>query len=73
MRDFYAGIGTRQVPVFRTERQLPTDWEAAMRFIDSHWSPTPFDAAPLLDAFPARFGRLDPTPRADGLDALLGW
>lgn len=73
MRDFYAGIGARQVPVFRTERHLPTDWEAAMRFIDTHWAPTPFDPMPLLDAFPARFGPLTATPRRDGLEALLGW
>lgn len=73
MRDFYAGLGARRVPVFRTERHLPTDWDAAIRFIDAHWAPTPFDPAPLLAAFPARFGSLRAEPRREGLEALLGW
>jgi hypothetical protein len=52
MRDFYAGLGAPRVPVFRTNRHLPTDWDAAIRFIDTHWSPTAYDPAPLLSAFP---------------------
>jgi hypothetical protein len=71
MRDFYAGAGARAVPVFRTERHLPTDWEAAMRFIDAAWQPLRLDGDRLLDAFPRRFGTPRATPLTEGLAALL--
>lgn len=73
MRDFYAGLGARRLPVFRTERHLETDWEAAIRFIDAHWAPRRIETAALLESFPARFGPLRAAPLRDGLDALLGW
>lgn len=73
MRDFYAGLGARRLPVFRTERHRETDWDAAIRFIDDHWAPTPHDAAPLLEAFPAGFGPLRAAPQREGLEALLRW
>jgi len=73
MRDFYAGLGAPRVPVFRTERHLPTDWEAAIRFIDTHWSPTAYDPAPLLSAFPKAFGTVGDMPVAEVSDALVGW
>lgn len=73
MRDFYAGIGARRVPVYRTERHLATNWAAAMRFIDAHWSPHAFDASPLVEAFPADYGPIRTEPLLDGLEERLGW
>ena len=74
MRDFYAGAGARAVPVFRTERHLPTDWAAAMRFIDAHWAPLRLDADALLGAFPARFGPVRAAPLAGAaLEPLLAF
>lgn len=58
VRDFYAGIGQREALVLRQERHQPTEWEAAMRFLDREWSRVTFDATPLLESFPARYGRL---------------
>lgn len=58
VRDFYAGIGQREALVLRQERHQPTDWEAAIRFLDREWSSVSFDATPLLESFPARYGRL---------------
>jgi hypothetical protein len=71
MRDFYAGAGARGVPVFRTERHLPTDWAAAMRFIDSHWAPLRLDGDALLEAFPDRFGTPRAMPVTEGLASRL--
>lgn len=62
MRDFYAGVGRRDVLVYRTERHLETDWEAAIAFIDRHWQPLAFDPSALLAAFPAHLGPLSETP-----------
>ena len=64
MRDFYAGSGARDVLVYRTERHLPTDWQAAMAFIDRHWAPLRYDPSPLLEAFPARLQTLSERPDA---------
>lgn len=58
IRDFYAGIGQKSALVLRQPRHGPTDWEAAIRFLDHEWSPVAFDASDLLAAFPAWYGRL---------------
>lgn len=58
VRDFYAGIGQSEALVLRQERHRPTDWEATIRFLDREWSRITFDTAPLLESFPARYGRL---------------
>ncbi len=73
MRDFYAGIGAPRVPVFRTERHIPTDWAAAMNFINTYWAPKNFDAARLIEAFPAEYGPARAEPLLEGLDRRLGW
>jgi len=73
MRDFYAGIGTSRVPVFRTERHIQTDWDAAMRFIDTYWEPKNVDTTRLLEAFPAQYGPARHEPLLEGLDRRLGW
>lgn len=70
IRDFYAGSGARAVPVFRTERHLPTDWDAAIRFIDSHWEPLNHDPTRLLEAFPPHLGRTTDTPTTTRLAQL---
>jgi hypothetical protein len=62
MRDFYAGCGKSDVLVYRNERHLPTDWEAVIRFIDEGWRPLEYDPAPLLEAFPKRYGEFAGQP-----------
>jgi hypothetical protein len=62
MRDFYAGSGRADVLLYRNERHLPTDWEAASRFIDQHWIPLGYDATRLLEAFPRHLGQAAAVP-----------
>jgi hypothetical protein len=73
MRDFYAGIGVARAPVFRRQRHLTTDWEAAMRFIDNHWTPKTFDTTRLIEAFLSGYGPVRAEPLLEGLEARLGW
>lgn len=73
MRDFYAGVGITRAPVFRRQRHLRTDWEAAMRFIDDHWTPKTFDTTKLIEAFPGAYGPMRAEPMLDGLETRLGW
>jgi len=70
MRDYYAGSGATAVAVFRTERHMPTDWEAAMRFIDTHWAPLAYDPTALLEAFPPAFGQVSQVPAPQTLARL---
>lgn len=70
IRDYYAGSGRKDVLVYRTERHLETDWEAAMAFIDHHWEPTPFDPSPLLEAFPRQLAEVDEFPRPEVMARL---
>ena len=73
MRDFYAGIGVSRAPVFRQPRHLRTDWEAAIRFIDDHWTPKTFDTTRLIEAFPSGYGPVRAEPLLEGLEGRLGW
>lgn len=70
LRDFYAGIGQSEVLVLRTQRHARTDWEGAMRFLDREWSRVTFDPTPLLQSFPARYGRLSETHFPAGIAEL---
>jgi hypothetical protein len=70
MRDYYAGSGAKAVPVFRTERHMPTDWEAAIRFIDTHWTPLDYEPSTLLEAFPRALGQVSDMPSAGILARL---
>lgn len=70
MRDFYAGAGQPDVLLYRTERHLPTDWEAACQFIDREWQPLRYDASRLLEAFPRHLGMVDAMPRPDTIQRL---
>lgn len=75
MRDFYAGCGESDVLTYRNERHLPTDWEAAIKFIDEGWRPLEYDPAPLLEAFPKRYGEFADQPVVSDiatLDKLTG-
>jgi hypothetical protein len=65
MRDFYAGSGRQDILVYRTERHLPTDWAAAMAFLDRHWQPLKYDSSKMLEAFPRRLGQVTQVPDPD--------
>jgi len=52
MRDFYAGVGKWTLPIFASDRRLPTDWNELIDWIDNHYSPCDFDGAALFDAYP---------------------
>lgn len=54
MRDFYSGVGRDYVLAFLQPRNLPTDWGAAIRFLDSHWRPLVYSGRELFRAFPLR-------------------
>ncbi|MBO1075326.1 polysaccharide pyruvyl transferase family protein [Roseomonas marmotae] len=70
MRDFYAGSGRDEVLVYRNERHLPTDWEAAMGFMDRHWEPLTYDPSRLLEAFPRHLGQMEALPRPEAVARL---
>ncbi|MEM9784007.1 MAG: polysaccharide pyruvyl transferase family protein [Pseudomonadota bacterium] len=73
-RDLLAGIGRDRVNVFMNPRDEETDWAAALDMLDGV-SPTGFDAAALLSAFPDRavaaWGGSAPAPWPDP-QPLLG-
>jgi hypothetical protein len=52
MRDFYAGVGKWSLPIFASDRRLPTDWNELIRWIDKYYTPCDFDGAALFDAYP---------------------
>ena len=74
MRDFYAGLGQSHALVLRQLRHLPTDWEAAIRFIDQNYcGDISYEAGKFLDSFPNKFGPLlsEPISDLDALDQLV--
>ncbi len=52
IRDLYAGLGRAEVPVYATPRSKETDWEDAIRFLQSEVEPSGFKARALFEAFP---------------------
>lgn len=50
--DFYAGTSVQRLPAYCHPRDVATDWEVLMRWIDGAWSPVDYDATPLFSAFP---------------------
>jgi len=52
MRDFYAGVGKWSLPIFASDRRLPTDWNELIAWIDKYYSPCDFDGAALFEAYP---------------------
>jgi pyruvyltransferase len=74
-RDYYAGSGRPDVLIYRTERHLETDWEAAIAFVDRHWQPLEYDPSNLLEAFPRHLAVAEEFPRREvmaRLSALAG-
>jgi pyruvyltransferase len=70
IRDYYAGSGRKDVLVYRTERHLETDWDAAMAFIDQHWQPIDYDPSRLLEVFPRRLAEVEEFPRPEVMARL---
>jgi pyruvyltransferase len=58
------------VLVYRTERHLETDWDAAMAFIDQHWQPIDYDPSRLLEVFPRRLAEVEEFPRPEVMARL---
>lgn len=54
VRDWYSGTNLRRVPIFGTQRHLPTRWDQVIRWLDTAWEPLQTNAAGLFDAFPLR-------------------
>ena len=54
VRDWYSGTSLRRVPIFGTQRHLPTRWDQVIRWLDNAWEPLQTNAAGLFDAFPLR-------------------
>lgn len=52
MRDFYRGVGLQRLMVYGQPRQRETQWDKAMRAIDTHWTPIEWSSATFLEAFP---------------------
>lgn len=52
MVDFYSGAGREAVLSYVQPLAQPTDWEAAMAFIDAHWQPLDYTGEALFEAFP---------------------
>ncbi|OLP61045.1 hypothetical protein BJF93_03015 [Xaviernesmea oryzae] len=52
MADFYSGAGREAVLIYLQPLAQPTDWAAAMAFIDTHWRPLDYTGQALFDAFP---------------------
>ena len=70
IRDYYSGSGRQDVLVYRTERHMETDWDAAMAFIDRHWQPIDYDPSRLLEVFPRRLAEAEEFPRPDVMARL---
>ena len=76
VRDFWAGMGHDSALVYRTERHLRTDWDRAMRFLDSEWSPRTLCTESLIASFPENYGRLSTNnfpASLDDLESRLNW
>lgn len=74
IRDFYAGLTCETIPVLRQKRHLRTDWDGAIRFIDTHWSPADrYDPERFLAAFPEQLGpvRAEPVTEIQALEDLV--
>ncbi|MEM9762206.1 MAG: polysaccharide pyruvyl transferase family protein [Pseudomonadota bacterium] len=56
MRDLYGGLGWYEAPVYATPRHEETDFDAAIAAIDGAMSPSGYDPAPLIEAFPGPIG-----------------
>jgi hypothetical protein len=52
MKDFYSGVDRDYVLSYLQPLAQPTDWAAAIRFIDDHWTPLSYKGERLFDAFP---------------------
>ncbi|MEL6768285.1 MAG: polysaccharide pyruvyl transferase family protein [Pseudomonadota bacterium] len=73
MRDLYGGLGWHEAPVYATSRHEETDFDAAIAAMDAAMTPSGYDPAPLIEAFPGPLG-VDPAARLWPLpqDALEG-
>ncbi|WP_454917636.1 polysaccharide pyruvyl transferase family protein [Xanthobacter sediminis] len=60
--DLYQGLGLDKIPVYVQPRWRYTHWLKLMRTIDHVWEPKPFDAEPLVSAFPLEVAPLHPQP-----------
>ncbi|MBF2048724.1 MAG: polysaccharide pyruvyl transferase family protein [Elainella sp. C42_A2020_010] len=52
IRDFYSGVGIKQLFVYGQRRLEPTHWENLIEVIDRYWTPLPWSPDRFLDAFP---------------------
>lgn len=52
MRDFYAGVGLKQLITYGQRRNQRTNWDDVVQAIDTHWQPIEWNPQPFLEAFP---------------------
>lgn len=52
MRDFYTGVGLKQLFIYGQKRNQRTDWDDVIRSIDTYWQPIEWNPEPFLESFP---------------------
>lgn len=52
IRDFYSGVGVKNLFVYGQSRRKLTDWEHLINAIDRYWTPLVWSPERFLDAFP---------------------
>ncbi|HEY9660974.1 MAG TPA: polysaccharide pyruvyl transferase family protein [Allocoleopsis sp.] len=52
MRDFYAGVGCKQLFTYGQKRNQRTDWNDVIQAIDTHWQPIEWNPHSFLETFP---------------------
>ncbi|HEY9660462.1 MAG TPA: polysaccharide pyruvyl transferase family protein, partial [Allocoleopsis sp.] len=52
MRDFYAGVGFKQLFAYGQKCKQRTNWDDVLQRIDTHWQPIEWNPHSFLEAFP---------------------
>lgn len=69
--DLYRGLGKTHLDVWYQPRGEKTDWGAVIDAIDRVWEPKPFNAEPLIEAFPLPLDMMIPAAGASAFDDPL--